>query len=137
SAIAAGVPSRALMQRAGSAAAAEIMLRYRDALASGVLVLAGPGNNGGDAWVVARALDAAGARVRVIEPVAAKTPDAAAERALALDVLDPARVVSAELPEAFDQGEGLVIDGLLGTGGSGNPRGLVSDALDRARQMRA
>ncbi|MGH7620862.1 MAG: bifunctional ADP-dependent NAD(P)H-hydrate dehydratase/NAD(P)H-hydrate epimerase, partial [Gemmatimonadaceae bacterium] len=43
SAIAAGVPSRALMQRAGAAAAAEIALRRRDDLAAGVLVLAGPG----------------------------------------------------------------------------------------------
>src|SRR5690625_2095036 len=53
-AIAAGVPSRALMQRAGAAAAGEIALRYPFHLASGVLVFAGPGNNGGDAWVVAR-----------------------------------------------------------------------------------
>ena len=62
-AIAAGVPSRALMQRAGAAAAAEIALRFRDRVSAGVLVLAGPGNNGGDGWVVARALRDAGAAV--------------------------------------------------------------------------
>jgi hypothetical protein len=37
-AIAAGIPSRALMQRAGAAAAAEIALRLSDRLAHGVLV---------------------------------------------------------------------------------------------------
>ena len=39
-----GIPSRALMQRAGAAAAGEITLRYRDRLDAGVLVLAGPGS---------------------------------------------------------------------------------------------
>jgi yjeF N-terminal region len=137
SAIASGIPSRALMQRAGASAAAEIALRYRDKLARGVLVFAGPGNNGGDAWVVARALAATGARVRVIEPIAAKTPDAIAERDLALDALDGADIVSV-VPDSLDVGDGLVIDGLLGTGASGAPRGDVARliSLTAAMQMR-
>lgn len=132
SAIAAGIPSRALMQRAGAAAAAEIALRYRDQLGAGVLVLAGPGNNGGDAWVVARALASAGVPVRVVEPVTAKTDDAGAERALALDCLDAACVVSGTVPDDFDHGEAVVVDGLLGTGASGAPRGAIATAIERA-----
>ena len=64
-AIAAGVPSRALMRCAGTAAAAEIARRYPRLVRGPVAVFAGPGNNGGDAWVVAGALAAAGADVRV------------------------------------------------------------------------
>lgn len=136
SAISAGIPSRALMQRAGAAAAAEIALRFHDRVARGVVVFAGPGNNGGDAWVVARALAAGGARVRVVEPIAAKTPDAVAERALALAVLDREWVETGSVSDV-DHGEALVIDGLLGTGGQGAPRGLIVEARSAAARMRA
>src|SRR5678815_5378236 len=114
------------MQGPGAAAAAEIGLRYRDELERGVLVLAGPGNNGGDAWVVARALIAAGARVRVIEPVAAKTNDAVAERALTTAMIDSSFVI-AGVPDGFDGGETLIVDGLLGTGATGAARGAIAD----------
>ena len=99
-AIAAGTPQQALMQRAGAAAAAEIALRFPRRLRHGALVLAGPGNNGGDARVVAAALSATGVRVRINEP--------------------------------WD-GERLVIDGLLGTGAHGAPRGEVAARMDVAR----
>jgi NAD(P)H-hydrate epimerase len=126
-----GIPSRALMQRAGAAAAAEIALRERERLASGVLVFAGPGNNGGDAWVVARALATAGISVRVIEAVPAKTPDAIAERALAVPL------VSLEDANRSAPSEQLIIDGLLGTGSSGTPRGAIADAVAAIRNARA
>jgi hydroxyethylthiazole kinase-like uncharacterized protein yjeF len=132
--IAAGVPSRALMQRAGAAAAAEIALRFRDRLAHGALVFAGPGNNGGDAWVTARALAATGVVVRVIEPVPAKTPDAVAERALALRLLGDGCV--AALARAGEGGEQIVVDGLLGTGASGEPRGPIGDAISTLAHLR-
>src|SRR5678815_3971702 len=51
-----GIPSRALMQRAGAAAAAEIAREFGDRLTRGAAIFAGPGNNGGDAWVVALSL---------------------------------------------------------------------------------
>jgi hydroxyethylthiazole kinase-like uncharacterized protein yjeF len=136
--IAAGVPSRALMQRAGAAAAAEIALRYPFHVAAGVTVFAGPGNNGGDAWVVARAFAMAGVHVRVYEPVEAKTPDASAERALALPLVD---VIAHEGRRDVDLApharQSLVIDGLLGTGASRPPEGPVAAAIDAITRMRA
>lgn len=135
SAIAAGIPSRALMQRAGAAAASEIALRYRDRLPAGILVLAGPGNNGGDAWVIARALASAGAQVRVVEPVEAKTPDALAERTLALEML-PSEAVVADA-QVLDGGESIVIDGFFGTGGRSELTGPFALESARAAAMRA
>jgi NAD(P)H-hydrate epimerase len=136
-AIEAGIPSRALMQRAGAATAAEISLRYKPRLHTGVLVFAGPGNNGGDAWVVARALAAAGVRVRVCEPAPAATADARAERELALPLVEPVASDDKALAsgDAF-RGEGIVVDGLLGTGSSGAPRGPVAAAVTGLRSMR-
>jgi hydroxyethylthiazole kinase-like uncharacterized protein yjeF len=61
---AAGVPEPELMQRAG-AAAAERAARLASERAKDVLILAGPGNNGGDARVVARRLEEKFFRVAV------------------------------------------------------------------------
>ena len=121
-AIAAGVPSRVLMQRAGAAAAGEICRRYGARLAGGVAVYAGPGNNGGDGWVVAGALAAAGVPVRVAAAGEPRTDDARAERAGALPLLADA---------APEGGEAVVVDALLGTGSRGAPRGAVGEALAR------
>jgi NAD(P)H-hydrate epimerase len=112
-AIAAGIPSRALMRCAGMAAAAEIARRFPALLADGVAIATGAGNNGGDGWVVAQALHVAGIPVRVVECAAAATPDARAERdaATALGV-----VVLQDIGALADGSERLVVDALLGTG---------------------
>ena len=127
-AIDAGIPSRALMQRAGAAAATEIALRYPRAIRRGVAVYAGPGNNGGDGWVVAAALATAGIPARVVQVGEPRTDDARAER-------DHARSTIPE--EATHGGEELIVDALLGTGSAGVPRGAVATAIAEIMQRRA
>ena len=55
-----GLPGIALMEYAGAEAARAVRERYGDGAA--VSVLCGPGNNGGDGFVIARHLHVAGLR---------------------------------------------------------------------------
>src|SRR5918911_2062361 len=125
--VAAGVPSRALMQRAGAAAAGEIMRLFGHLLRAPVAIYAGPGNNGGDAWVVARSLPPAGVPVRVLPVGDARTDDARAERALAEPLVE----------QGSADGAALLIDGLLGTGTKGAPRGEIAEAIAHINRAHA
>lgn len=107
-----------LMHSAGTALA-ETML---DRLPAGdIAVLSGPGNNGGDGWVAARLLHAAGRTVRVYslgEPASlpAEASSAAGE-ALSAGV----EWHRCDEPPSFEAFEGI-IDALLGVGASGELR---------------
>jgi hydroxyethylthiazole kinase-like uncharacterized protein yjeF len=127
-AIDAGIPSRALMRAAGMAAASTITRRLSARLAGGIAVFAGPGNNGGDAWVVAGALAAIGATVRVAAVGPTRAGDAAAERAAAEPLVAPGAPQGTET---------LVVDGLLGTGATGTPRGAIAEAIKVIADARA
>ena len=103
-AIAAGTPGIALMERAGLAVADAVAQRFR---AQPTLVLCGPGNNGGDGYVVARLLQARGWAVEVCKLGEPATDDAKAAAAL-WD--GPTKPLNTAL------GEALVIDALFGAG---------------------
>jgi ADP-dependent NAD(P)H-hydrate dehydratase / NAD(P)H-hydrate epimerase len=127
-AVAGGVPPRSLMQAAGRAAAELVLSRFPLESSRGVAVYAGAGNNGGDAWVVAAELARRGVRVRVAEAAPSRTPDAMAEREAA----------SALLTHAVPDGsEGVIVDGLLGTGARGAPHGAIADAIGRIDFLRS
>ena len=59
-AFASGLPSFEAMQRAGYAIAAAVTARWPDAPSTDIHVLCGPGNNGGDGFIAAAALQRAG-----------------------------------------------------------------------------
>lgn len=107
-AIAAGTPGFELMLRAGRAVAAAIAARWSP---RPVLVLCGPGANGGDGYVAARTLKDAGWPVRVaglVQPAALK-----GDAAQAADLWDePVESLGGKLFE----GVGLIVDALFGAG---------------------
>lgn len=109
-AIAAGVSEFALMEAAGRAVAeaAAAMLPP----GGPVLVLCGPGNNGGDGFVAARHLAARGHGVRLAATRAPESYGGAAGRHAALWTGPVERLA----PEHGGAGSGLVIDALFGAG---------------------
>lgn len=127
-AIAAGTPGRELMRRAGVVAAKRIAHHLGALGRSGVAVYAGSGNNGGDAWVVARELARRGFTVRVCTAGTPSSPDAIAARD------DARRDVRGDLPHGD---ETVVVDGLLGTGSRGAPRGEIAKAIGEIAAARS
>lgn len=114
-----GMSVEALMDRAG-AAAAEAAWRYAGNMPA--LILCGPGNNGGDGYVIARVLRARGVSVRVAASGEPKTDAAANARAL-WDGPVEALADAAPAP--------LLIDALFGTGLTRPLDAAIAAFLDR------
>ena len=122
-------PQDALMLRAGAAVAAYAATLVKKKRNANILVIAGPGNNGGDAWVAAAALLNAGHRVTVLAPVSLKPSEPAAKNALATFRKAKGLVVTKfPIDAKFD----LIIDGLFGIGLKRAPTGVFADAITRA-----
>lgn len=102
--IATGISVDDLMQRAGYGAAEWV---WRLSGGRAVTVLCGPGNNGGDGWVIAEAIRARGGKVAVIAAADPATQAARHARSLYLGgVLPAAQAVPGE----------VLVDCLFGTG---------------------
>jgi ADP-dependent NAD(P)H-hydrate dehydratase / NAD(P)H-hydrate epimerase len=136
-----GVPSELLMEQAGAAvaAAATALLVQTERAGSGtVLILCGPGNNGGDGLVAARHLAAHGHRcaaVLVATESGPTTRDARAawERLADIPGVDRLQALNARDVSFLAAGvekAALVIDALLGTGVTGPLRDPIRSAVD-------
>jgi ADP-dependent NAD(P)H-hydrate dehydratase / NAD(P)H-hydrate epimerase len=123
-AVAQGMPSLVLMENAGRAVADAIAARFKPCP---VMVLCGPGNNGGDGFVVARLLDEYGFTVRVAEG-----SDPKGDAAAMSEKWKGARVALA--PEALD-GARLVVDGLFGAGLSRPLEGAAAQVVEALNDL--
>ncbi|WP_439577891.1 NAD(P)H-hydrate dehydratase [Elioraea sp.] len=124
-AIAGGVPGIVLMENAGRAVERAIRRRFRP---SPTVVLCGPGNNGGDGFVVARRLEAAGWPVRVAllgarDRLAGDAALAAARWHGPVETLAPAAVARA----------GLIVDAVFGAGLARPVEGAAAETFSACR----
>ncbi|WP_411956841.1 NAD(P)H-hydrate dehydratase [Paracoccus homiensis] len=113
-----------LMQRAGMAVAGQIRLRWPKP--GRATVLCGPGNNGGDGYVIARHLHRAGWTVRVLGLDNTPGPDADAMKR-DWRALGPIRPLTLQQMSAECD---LVVDALFGTGLTRAPDGDIARILD-------
>jgi ADP-dependent NAD(P)H-hydrate dehydratase / NAD(P)H-hydrate epimerase len=127
--VALGVTVDQLMENAGRAVAEEAMRRLPSPPAS-LAVVAGPGNNGGDATCAAFYLHQWG---YVPEIWMLRSPSEIASRAArrCFDRVERIAPVHVGVPRPEDLARhALVLDGLLGTGQGGRLRSPVRDAVD-------
>jgi ADP-dependent NAD(P)H-hydrate dehydratase / NAD(P)H-hydrate epimerase len=130
-----GVDSYALMTNAGDAVARAIARRWPEAMARGVLVVAGKGNNGGDGLIAARLLHQTGERVRAIllarrtdlsGDAARACNDLAAMGGVILEVTDETALAAAMGAERA----GVIVDAIFGTGLNAEVSGLARRAIE-------
>ncbi|MBP9198721.1 MAG: NAD(P)H-hydrate dehydratase [Gemmatimonadales bacterium] len=126
----AGMALETLMDAAGRAAAQVLAARFGHRTGGGVLVAVGPGNNGGDGWVLARALHRLGVPVFVAPAPGERSSlnQRAALRAQAEGI----RTVEPDGPWPQAQ---VAVDALLGTGARGVLRPPIRALVERLNDL--
>jgi NAD(P)H-hydrate epimerase len=125
------VSASELMERAG--AAAWTLLHKRWPKAKRIAVACGPGNNGGDGYVVARLAKAAGCKVQVVMPhgAAPRTPEARQAAALWREAGGRSTLFDGLLPEVD-----VWVDALYGVGLQRAPEGMALAMIERINASR-
>jgi len=121
-----------LMEDAGLGVAQEVWITLGAVPERKVVVLVGPGNNGGDGLVAARHLHDWGAHVTVL--LLAKRPSDDTNLQLVIELGIPVREAG-ESVDALDSAE-VIVDAVLGTGRARPLEGVFVGVLDRVSQLR-
>lgn len=141
-----GIPGRVLMENAGRGAFDFLKELFPDLGSKEVCVLAGPGNNGGDGFVVARYLVQMGVKTQVflfaprkkiagdalanlalLETLVKVSPHGALTEILDMDGVDSIRTEMAQAD--------IMVDALLGTGLNSDVRGLFKTVIERINAL--
>lgn len=132
-----GVAGITLMNNAGQACAERLLAMPLKSHAA--LILCGGGNNGGDGFVIARLLCTAGVHARVILLVSPERLRGDAkmsyERAIDYGVEIQSITDVTEVALAVQASEGLIVDCMLGTGATGDPRDPFATAIRTANHI--
>ena len=130
-----GIPSLDLMERAGLGVADEVMALV-DKEAGDVVVVVGPGNNGGDGLVAARHLLTAGYSVVVLmlSSSSSLSPDSRANWELlapmTTKIFTVGDAISLVTHRPSMMRASCIVDAVLGTGLNKDVRGLAASAID-------
>ncbi len=141
-----GVKRVVLMENAGRAVANNLSKALGNLEGRKVLVLCGPGNNGGDGMAAARHLASMGAEVTILlltDPSKIRTEEARQNyevvKNMRLSVVLETVTTSEELlkkADVFSSAE-AVVDAILGTGAKGGLAGVYKTAVELANSSKA
>lgn len=131
-----GLPTEKLMENAGLAVAQEIRKYLGGVEEKSLLVLVGPGNNGGDGLVAARHLHSWGAKVRLYlaSPRSDKNYKTTQEQGIPSCIASQDDKLS-RLEEWLSSAE-VVLDALFGTGKTRPLEGAPREMLEKVRRER-
>jgi NAD(P)H-hydrate epimerase len=131
-----GIPGRILMENAGRGATRVLQEDFAELARKRVAVVAGPGNNGGDGFVIARYLSHKGINVKVF--LLAQHKKVKGDAAANLALLAPLGVPVIEMPDqtAFTKQktalhhQDLWIDAIFGTGLNSDVKGYFKEVIN-------
>jgi NAD(P)H-hydrate epimerase len=119
-----------MMENAGASAVRRLQEKFENLSSKNILVFAGLGNNGGDAFVIARHLAGYGSKVTVVLlglPEKIKTEESSWNWQL-LKKMNSIKLITSE-KISFTPTVDIIIDGILGTGISGTIREPYASAI--------
>ncbi len=130
-----GIPSLVLMENAGRGATDFLLRSFPPSPPSPYLVVAGRGNNGGDGFVVARHLALRGMPVEVAILGEHAEFRGGGDAGVNFSILERMGVAVHPIRRAADltpllEACHVVVDAILGTGLTGEVRGLVREAIE-------
>ena len=126
-----GFLKKFMMENAGAAAVRRLLEKINDVKSKNILIFVGLGNNGGDGLVMARHLAGYGAKITVVllgSPDKIKTEESNWNWEI-LQKMPSVKLVHGN-PLKFDFKPDVIIDGILGTGISGEIREPYASAIN-------
>ncbi len=130
-----GIPGLILMENAGRQAS-ELLMEHLPGANARVLVLCGPGNNGGDGYVIARHLHNRGHSVVIWTTRAGEELAGDARTNFSIAQTMGIEIVALQhggpLPQESGPGFNAICDALLGTGGEAELRGVYRELVEWA-----
>ena len=134
-----GFPRKLMMENAGASVARYAVEKFPNISSKKILVFAGLGNNGGDAFVVARHLAGYGSDVKVVllgSPDKIKTDESRTNWKL-LEKMNSIDLIITSDVSGLDLQTDIIVDGILGTGISGRIREPYASAIDMINKSKA
>lgn len=125
-----GLPLAVLMENAGRGVAEAIVEAFEELDEPlEIVIVAGKGNNGADGLVAARHLEEWGHEVRIVIPDEGEGSELFEEQMAAIEALE-IPVLTIDDGDVFEAAD-VIVDGLLGTGLTGELCDSVMEILDR------